>query len=262
MHDPTCVGRPGAPVPRGPVGPEGREQRQDQGARAAPVRPTTRRRPPRRSTTRARWSASRAIATRPSAASAPSTRCSGSRTARRREIPNLGGTTWHTPMDINAQGDVVGFSNPPGAGDPEGEFISRAFRWVYGAATADDLEALPGRSLQRSVRHQRAWPGGGRVLRRRQRLPRLHLAERRAREPQRSRRHRARRAGVRPGHQRCRPDHGPGAGWRDGRDSARSWRRRSRTEPLRGSHPERSEGGMPRSMPLRSAQGDSRCKNA
>jgi probable HAF family extracellular repeat protein len=61
-----------------------------------------------------------------------------------REIPNLGGTTWHTPMDINAQGDVVGFSNPPGAGDPEGEFISRAFRWVYGAATADDLKALPG----------------------------------------------------------------------------------------------------------------------
>ncbi len=60
------------------------------------------------------------------------------------EIPNLGGTTWHTPMDINAQGDVVGFSNPPGAGDPEGEFISRAFRWVYGAATADDLEALEG----------------------------------------------------------------------------------------------------------------------
>ena len=60
------------------------------------------------------------------------------------EIPNLGGTTWHTPMDINAQGDVVGFSNPPGAGDPEGEFIARAFRWVNGAAKADDLKALPG----------------------------------------------------------------------------------------------------------------------
>ena len=47
-------------------------------------------------------------------------------------------------MDINAQGDVVGFSNPPGAGDPEGEFIARAFRWAYGAATADDLGALAG----------------------------------------------------------------------------------------------------------------------
>ncbi|MEP6688921.1 MAG: hypothetical protein ABJC36_11285, partial [Gemmatimonadales bacterium] len=60
------------------------------------------------------------------------------------EIPNLGGTAWHTPMDINAQGDVVGFSNPPGAGDPEGEFIARAFHWTYGAATADDLKALDG----------------------------------------------------------------------------------------------------------------------
>ena len=60
------------------------------------------------------------------------------------EIPNLGGTTWHTPMDINAQGDVVGFSNPPGPGDPEGEFIARAFHWVHGAAKVDDLEALEG----------------------------------------------------------------------------------------------------------------------
>jgi probable HAF family extracellular repeat protein len=47
-------------------------------------------------------------------------------------------------MDINAQGDVVGFSNPPGAGDPEGEFIARAFHWTYGAAKVDDLKALDG----------------------------------------------------------------------------------------------------------------------
>jgi probable HAF family extracellular repeat protein len=60
------------------------------------------------------------------------------------EVPNLGGTTWHTPMDINAAGDVVGFSNPPGAGDPEGEFIAHAFRWTYGAAEAEDLGALDG----------------------------------------------------------------------------------------------------------------------
>ncbi len=60
------------------------------------------------------------------------------------EIPNLGGTTWHTPMDINAHGDVVGFSNPPGAGDPEGEFISHAFLWTSGAATARDLGVLDG----------------------------------------------------------------------------------------------------------------------
>ena len=57
-------------------------------------------------------------------------------------IPNLGGTTWHTPMDINAQGDVVGFSNPPGVGDPEGEFISHAFFWANGAATATDIGTL------------------------------------------------------------------------------------------------------------------------
>jgi probable HAF family extracellular repeat protein len=60
------------------------------------------------------------------------------------EIPNLGGKTWHTPMDINREGDVVGFSNPPGPGDPEGEFISRAFLWRNGAIDAVDLGTLPG----------------------------------------------------------------------------------------------------------------------
>jgi probable HAF family extracellular repeat protein len=58
------------------------------------------------------------------------------------EIPNLGGVTWHTPMDINDNGDVVGFSNPAGPGDPEGEFISRAFLWPNGAPTAIDLGTL------------------------------------------------------------------------------------------------------------------------
>ena len=58
------------------------------------------------------------------------------------EIPNLGGTTWHTPMDINAQGDVVGFSNPDEPGDEVGDFISRAFLWVHGSATAVDIGAL------------------------------------------------------------------------------------------------------------------------
>jgi probable HAF family extracellular repeat protein len=58
------------------------------------------------------------------------------------EIPNLGGVTWHTPMDINGRGDVVGFSNPPGPGDPEGEFIAHAFLWTKGSAKAQDLHAL------------------------------------------------------------------------------------------------------------------------
>ena len=61
-----------------------------------------------------------------------------------REIPNLGGETWHTPMDVNAHGDVVGFSNPPLPGDPEGEFLARAFYWAYGAAEADSIGVLEG----------------------------------------------------------------------------------------------------------------------
>jgi probable HAF family extracellular repeat protein len=60
------------------------------------------------------------------------------------EVPNLGGTSWHTPMDINQQGDVVGFSNPDEPGDEIGDFISRAFYWPYGAAEAEDLGTLDG----------------------------------------------------------------------------------------------------------------------
>lgn len=63
-----------------------------------------------------------------------------------REIPNLGGTTWHTPMDINDSGAVVGFSNPPGPGDPEGDFIAHAFLWV-GGSSATDLGTLQGDAL-------------------------------------------------------------------------------------------------------------------
>lgn len=59
-----------------------------------------------------------------------------------RELPNLGGETWHTPMDINANGDVVGFSNPDLPGDPEGEFLARAFYWAYGATEADTIGVL------------------------------------------------------------------------------------------------------------------------
>jgi probable HAF family extracellular repeat protein len=64
------------------------------------------------------------------------------KSGRPTEIPNLGGTTWHTPMDINAQGDVVGFSNPDEPGDEVGDFISRAFLWVRGSATAVDIGTL------------------------------------------------------------------------------------------------------------------------
>lgn len=60
-----------------------------------------------------------------------------------RRIPDLGGIAWHTPQDINEAGDVVGFSNPPGA-DPPGQFIARAFLWQSGADTVIDLGTLPG----------------------------------------------------------------------------------------------------------------------
>jgi probable HAF family extracellular repeat protein len=58
------------------------------------------------------------------------------------EIPNLGGTTWHTPMYINERGDVVGFSNPPGPGDPQGDFIAHAFLWKKGSVKAQDIGTL------------------------------------------------------------------------------------------------------------------------
>lgn len=47
-------------------------------------------------------------------------------------------------MDIDESGDVVGFSNPAGSGDPEGEFISHAFLWKRGRAQSIDLGTLPG----------------------------------------------------------------------------------------------------------------------
>jgi probable HAF family extracellular repeat protein len=62
-------------------------------------------------------------------------------------IPDLGGISWHTPMDINAQGDVVGFSNPDEPGDEIGDFISRAFYWPYGATVATDLGTLEGNTV-------------------------------------------------------------------------------------------------------------------
>jgi probable HAF family extracellular repeat protein len=64
------------------------------------------------------------------------------KSGRPTEIPNLGGISWHTPMDINRQGDVVGFSNPDEPGDEVGDFISRAFLWINGSAEAIDLGTL------------------------------------------------------------------------------------------------------------------------
>lgn len=59
-------------------------------------------------------------------------------------LPTLGGTTWHTPMDINERGDVAGFSNPPSAGDLAGDFGANAFFWARGSATVQRIRPLEG----------------------------------------------------------------------------------------------------------------------
>jgi probable HAF family extracellular repeat protein len=54
-------------------------------------------------------------------------------------------------MAINEQGDVVGFSNPAGPGDPEGEFIAHAFFWSKGGAVAEDLDVLDGDAFSQAM---------------------------------------------------------------------------------------------------------------
>ena len=58
------------------------------------------------------------------------------------KLPDLGGTTWHTPMAINAYGDVVGFSNPPLPGDSQAVFLAQAFLVRRGATAAIPLGTL------------------------------------------------------------------------------------------------------------------------
>jgi probable HAF family extracellular repeat protein len=59
-----------------------------------------------------------------------------------REIPNLGGVAWNTPMAIDRYGDVVGFSNVSAADG--GAFNAHGFVWFYGAPGVIDLEPFPG----------------------------------------------------------------------------------------------------------------------
>lgn len=54
-----------------------------------------------------------------------------------RDIGNLGGSAWHTPMAINQRGDVVGFS------DVSGDTTTHAFLWTRQNGI-QDLGTLPG----------------------------------------------------------------------------------------------------------------------
>jgi probable HAF family extracellular repeat protein len=66
-------------------------------------------------------------------------------------IPDLGGTSWHTPMDVNERGDVAGFSNPPSEADSRGDFSARAFFWARGARRAVDVGVLPGNTSSQAL---------------------------------------------------------------------------------------------------------------
>ena len=57
------------------------------------------------------------------------------------ETPNLGGTSWHTPMAINNQGDIVGFSNPAAPGDIVGDFSRARVPLDQGAAGMQPISA-------------------------------------------------------------------------------------------------------------------------
>lgn len=58
-----------------------------------------------------------------------------------KDLGNLGGIGWHTPMAINQRGDVVGFSNPPN-GNATADSL-HAFLWTREGGMRD-LGKLPG----------------------------------------------------------------------------------------------------------------------
>jgi probable HAF family extracellular repeat protein len=57
------------------------------------------------------------------------------------DLGNFGGQAWNTPMDINAAGDIVGFSDLPG--DEDGNSREHAFLWTRKDGMRD-LGTLPG----------------------------------------------------------------------------------------------------------------------
>jgi len=64
------------------------------------------------------------------------------RNGKVRQLPDLGGGAWQTPMDINNRGEVVGFGDGPD-GTP-GDLFSRAWYWKPGARRVTDIGVLDG----------------------------------------------------------------------------------------------------------------------
>lgn len=68
---------------------------------------------------------------------------------RARDLGNLGGAAWNTPMAINKLGVVVGFANVPG-GKSAGSFHAHAFVWTA-ASGMRDLGTLPGDTISEAL---------------------------------------------------------------------------------------------------------------
>lgn len=78
-----------------------------------------------------------------------------------RLLPTLGGNYWNTPMDINNQGNIVGFSDQAGDGPTIGEANFNAFFWskrpfhcaggAVSGNTTCDLGVLPGDAVSEAL---------------------------------------------------------------------------------------------------------------
>ncbi|MFW6084219.1 MAG: hypothetical protein ACODAA_03305 [Gemmatimonadota bacterium] len=64
------------------------------------------------------------------------------------DIGNIGGEAWHTPMDINERGEIVGFGNPASA--PGDAFAFHAF-YRSADGKVEDLEVLPGQARSQAL---------------------------------------------------------------------------------------------------------------
>ncbi len=62
------------------------------------------------------------------------------RNGRVKQLPDLGGGAWQTPMDINNRREVVGFGDGPGG--VVGDLLSRAWYWKPGARKVTDMGTL------------------------------------------------------------------------------------------------------------------------